>query len=366
MGAHILISFLFYNIILFGIIRRYKRGLYYIEKRDLIWYVILFIAFGTYGGGEGDYLHLKERMELYQTVYDVLYYDMMEVQYGYLAYLLNCNYHLWRLVIFSVQFIGMGWFMYKAKLNTYPILLCFVSLCLVSSVYGRAFWGLIYFFLGFYLLLEKKNPLFIIAILLCFFSHKQNVLLLSLLPLGFIDLKKWQLLFVLIIFSTLVVILKDNFISFLGAGIEDEYLNKKAIEYEDSTLSPFGGSILERTMFVLKYVPIAIVIISIIITILRDRHRYLSYDKPFRGVMNISIGVVFVSLLFLFSKVGGGVFFYRILGMVVFPIALIVPYLRSCKSISRQSFNLFVKCAIICTEIGYFKDVYYAIAGGAF
>ncbi len=36
---------------------------------------------------------------------------------------LNGNYFLWRFVLYSIQFIGFSWFLYKAKLNTYPIFL---------------------------------------------------------------------------------------------------------------------------------------------------------------------------------------------------------------------------------------------------
>jgi hypothetical protein len=142
--GHIILSFLFYNIILIIFYRHYKRGDYYIGKWNLVLYTIILIAFGVYGCGEGDYLHYKDKMSLYHSLADVYYYDMMEIQYNYLAYLVNGNYDLWRLVVFSVQFIGLSWFLYKAKLNTYPVLLSFITICLVISIYGRAFWGLIY------------------------------------------------------------------------------------------------------------------------------------------------------------------------------------------------------------------------------
>ena len=154
--VHIIISFLFYNLLLIIFYRHYKKGDYYINKSDLFFYTILLIAFGTYGGGEGDYLHYKKAVENIHSLADVFYYTGMEVQYYYLAYLSEGSYTLWRFFIFSIQFFGLGWFLYKAKLNTYPILLTFTSLFLVTSVYGRVYWGVIYFFMGCYLLIEKR------------------------------------------------------------------------------------------------------------------------------------------------------------------------------------------------------------------
>ena len=97
--GHILLSFLFYNILVIIFYTRYKRGGYYIKKSDLIFYTLLLIAFGTYGGGEGDYLHYKEAVEDIHSLADVLYNKGMEIQYYYLAYILGGNYTIWRLVV---------------------------------------------------------------------------------------------------------------------------------------------------------------------------------------------------------------------------------------------------------------------------
>ena len=77
--GHIFISFLFYNVLLFIVYRHYRKGDYYIKKSQLVIYTILLVAYGTYGGGEGDYLHYRDRMEFYRTLADVYHYDMMEI-----------------------------------------------------------------------------------------------------------------------------------------------------------------------------------------------------------------------------------------------------------------------------------------------
>lgn len=368
--SHILLSFLFYNVILLIFYSHYRRGHYYIKKKHLVFYTALLIAFGTYGGGEGDYLHYRERMTLFQSLYDVLYYDMMEVQYNYLAYLVNGNYNLWRLVIFSVQFIGMSWFLYKAKLNTYPVYLCFITYLLISSVYNRSYWGPIYYFMGIYLLLEKKNPLFLIAIALNYFSHTQNIVLFALLPLAFFDLKKWHLISSVLLFGIVVIVIRDVFTSILDTGgivggIESgDYINKKAQEYSEGKLGAFGNSIGEYIMFIFRYVPMAVIVLTWLNLIFNHHNKYLSFYKPLRRVLNIAISVVLLSLIVLFANIGGGTFFYRILAMALFPLCIILPSMVKNGTLSKKSFNFYILIFIIGSELSYLKDLYYAYAGG--
>lgn len=366
--THIFLSFLFYNVLLIIFFRHYKKGDYYIKKTDLIIYTILLIAFGTYGGGEGDFWHYQERVALFRFIEDVYYYDMMEVQYNYLAYWLHGNYYLWRLVIFSVEFIGMSWFLYKAKLNTYPIFLCFVAYCLILSVYNRGFWGSIYFFMGLYLLIEKKNPLFLIAIALCYFSHTQNIVLLMLLPLGFVNLKTWHLLLLLLITGLLVTLLRDTFNNIINVGgIEGaDYINKKMTDYSQSKLGNFGNSIGEFAIFILRHVPMFAIFISWVNIVVIKRNSYLSIYKPYRAVMNVTMGLVFLSLIVLFASIGGGTFFYRVLLMAFFPTAITLPFMFNCGLLKEKAFNIYIIVFIVGSELNYIKDLYYAFVGGGY
>lgn len=364
--GHILLSFLFYNVLLIIFYSHYRKGNYYIDKPHLVLYTILLIAYGTYGGGEGDYLHYKESVEEFHTLFDVMYYNGMEIQYNYLAYIVGANYDLWRLVLFSVQFIGMSWLLYKAKLNTYPVFLCFVSICLVLYTYQRAYWGVIFYFMGLYLLLEKKNPLFLIIIALCYISHTQNIVLLALLPLGFINIRKWQLLLVILLIGVLATTLKEYFTIYLDSGgVEGaDYLNDKAQRYSEGGLGNFGNSIGEYIMFVFRYVPLAVIVISCLKMIFVNRNRYMAFTKSFRGIINITIGLTIASLVVLFADLGAGTFFYRIISMTLFPISLLLPYFVETKTIKKATFRAYVLVYILVAEMGYFKDIYYAYANG--
>ena len=334
----------------------------------MVLYTILLIAFGTYGGGEGDYLHYKEIVEKFHTLFDVAYYNGMEIQYNYLAYLLDGNYNLWRLVVFSIQFIGMSWFIYKAKLNTYPFFLCFVSLCLVSSVYQRNFRGMIYFFMGLYLLIEKRNPLYLIAIAFCYVSHTQNIVLLALLPLACFDIKKWHLLIVLIFMGFMASLVQEQFTTILDqGGIEGaDYVNDRMSTYQESELGNFGNSIGEYLIFIIRYVPIAIVILGWISSIIFGKGKYYNYDTPFRRVINITIGALIASIVILFASLGGGTFFYRILGMTLFPISILLPYMVATNKINKKTYNNYLFIFMLTTELSYIKDIYYAYANGNF
>lgn len=364
--GHILLSFIFYNILLLFPYYHYRKGHYYIRKPQLILFTILLIAYGTYGSGEGDYVHYKESVEMFHTLFDVMYYDGMEIQYNYLAYILGGNYTLWRLVIFSVQFIGMSWLLYKAKLNTYPVLISIFTICIVLYTYQRSYWGVIFFFMGLYLLLEKKNPLFIIFLVLCYVSHTQNIILLALLPLGFMKIRKWQLLLAIIVIGIASAALKDYFTNFLDTGgIEDaDYINKKASVYSKDDRGNFGDSLGELMMFIFRYAPITVIIITWIKMIFIKRNRYLSFCKPYRGMVNVTLGLLFVSLVVMFAALGAGTFFYRILAMTLFPISILLPYMVENKTIKKKSFNIYILFFILVAEMGYIKDVYYAYANG--
>lgn len=333
----------------------------------MVLYTILLIAFGTYGTGEGDYLHYKENVEMFHSLFDVMYYKGMEIQYNYLAYIVGGNYTIWRLVIFSIQFIGMSWLLYRSKMNTYPILLSFITICLVYYTYQRSYWGVIFYFMGLYLLLEKKNPLFLIFVLLCYASHTQNIVLLALLPLGFIDLKKWQLFLAIILVGVMAATLKDYFTAYLDSGgFEDaEYFNSRMQTYGgDSELGNFGSSIGEVTIFIFRYLPIAVVVLILVRMIFLQRNRYLSLYKPYRRVMNVTIGLVIVSVIVLFASLGAGTFFYRILSMTLFPFSILLPYMARNKMIKKNTLNMYFMIYIFVAELGYVKDLYYAYANG--
>lgn len=363
--GHIFLSFLFFNLFILVINNHYKRGDYYIKKRELILYTALLVLFGVYGGGEGDYFKYKENVELYHSIFDI-YNGGMEPQYYYLSYLVDGNYNLWRLVLFSVQFVGMSWLIYKANLNSYPLYLSFISLCLVSSVYGRTYWGAIYFFMGVYLLIEKKNPLYLIIIALSYVSHTQNLVLLALLPLAFFDIKKWHMLLVLLFFGTFVSFLDSFFVSILDSGgIEGaDYVNDRMVTYSNSELGSFGNSFLEYVMFFLHYLPVAFLIITWVRIIMKRRDVYYSFYKPYRRVLNLTLYIVIISFVVLMASLGGGTFFYRILGMIFFPISILLPYMLKIGVIKKRTFNNYILFFIITTEIGYIKDFYYAYAHG--
>ena len=363
--GHIFLSFLFFNMLLCIFYSNYKRGKYYIKKAEWIKYIVLFILFGTLGGGEGDYYHYKEIIEQPYSLADIILYRGIETQYIYLSYLVGGNYNLWRFILFSIQFIGMGWFLYRAKLNTYPILLSFTSLCLVTSVYGRAFWGAIFFFMGVYLLIEKKNPFYLIVIALCYISHTSNLVLIALLPFAFIKIKKWHIVVILILFGTIVAVFKDTFTDFLGSGgfeaDEAEHLNDRLQSYGNKEATGYFGESLGETLgFVLRYVPI----LSILFTVLIISFKNKNILMPYRSIFNISFGLVILSLIILVAAIGGGTIFYRILGMTMFPVSILLPYIWDCGLIKKKRFNTFIYLFILCTEYSYFKDMYYALANG--
>lgn len=323
------------------------------------------ILFGAYGGGEGDYFTYKEAVESIHSLVDVYYFDSMEMQYYYLAYMLDGDYFLWRIVIFSIQFIGLSWFLYMAKLNTYPIFFCFTSICLYSSIYGRSFWGAIFFFMGVYLMIERKNPLFLIAVALSYFSHTSNLVLIALLPLGFFDIKRRHILLI-ICFGFIIPYFHEFFTDYLYyGGIEGtDYLNSKLIIYSESSLRFLGNSIGEVVTALLRYIPMFTILFILLKLIFNSRNKYIGILMPSRRIINITLGVVMVSFIFLFSSIGGNVLAYRVLNLIIFPLSLILPYLVENKIVSKKKFHIFMLFFILSIELNYIKDLYYFYVGG--
>lgn len=369
--GHIFLSCLFFNLILIILYSHYKRGGYYVKKKDLILYTILFIAFGTYGGGEGDYFHYQELVEEFNTFEDVLFFTGMEKQYVFLSYIVGGDYTLWRFILYSIQFIGFSFLLYKANLNTYPVLLSFTSFCLVTSVYGRSFWGIIYFFLGIYSLIEKKNPFYLLAIVLCYLSHMSEIILLALSPLAFINIKKWHFLLIVVVFGSLVAIFKDTFTNLLNTGGIDadgaDYLNGRLQHYGNAhSAGNFGNSIGERISMILRDSFVITILFTPVRLIFKSHNGYLSIYKPVRGIINISIGLIITALVVLAASVGSGTIFYRIFDMTFFPVSIILPCLWCSKFISKRRFDLYIYLFIFYSEYGYLKDLYYAYANGIY
>lgn len=366
---HIFLSFIFFNIIVYDLYGHYKRGGYYVKTKDLYRFVILFILFGTYGGGEGDFLHYKDIVEGYNTMSDVLFYTGMEQHYVYLSYLVGGNYYLWRFVLFSFEFLGFGFFLYKSKLNTYPILLSFATLCLITSVYGRAAWGGIYFFFGVYLLIEKKNPLYLIAIILSYVSHTSGLVRIFLLPLAFINIKRWHIIAIVLIFGSLVVAFREKFTDIINSGGIDyegaEYINDRLQTYgEGGSKSYFGKSLGTAITIILKDILVVSILYSITKSIFKNRNGYLSMYKPLRGVINISLGIVLLSFIVLAASVGSAPFFYRIFDMSTFMVSIILPCLTQSNFFTKRRYENYIYWFIFYSEFGYLRDLYYAYANG--
>lgn len=365
--GHIFLSFIFYNILFLSVYLRYKQGKYYIKKKDLFFYTILLVTYGTYGGGEGDFLHYEESVKMIHSLSDAEgHLNGMEIQYNYLAFLVDGNYYLWRLIICIIEFGGMSWLLYKAKLNTYPILLCFITLFLILSVYQRSYWGVIYFFLGLYLLLQKRKPLYLVLMSLCCVSHTQNLLLIALLPLALINVKKWLLICILFSLYPLGSLLNNSFFDIIISGGIDgaDYVNDKMAVYSQSGIGYFGSSIGEYLLSFLRYTPMFILFISWNLLILKKNKIYSSLYKPYQRILNITLGIFCTSIVVYFANLGGGTFFYRTLAMTYFPVTLLLPYMRRISLISKKTFNICIFIFALTSEYSYIKDLYYAYQAG--
>ena len=249
------------------------------------------------------------------------------------------------------------------------MLIAFTSLFLVTSIYGRVYWGVIYYFIGLYLFIENKKPLYLILVALCYVSHTSNLILIALLPLGFWELKRWHLVLIIVLFGSITSLFNDYFNLILDEGGIDgaDYLNGKVNSYTTSgqfVFSYWGNSIGEKIIFLLRHVPLIFVLFRIMKIFMGDNKEFKLFDKPFRRIIYVYIGVNLISFVFLFADMKTGTYFYRVLAMSFFPITLILPYLMVKKQMTKHSFNLYIILFLIASEANYLKDMYYAYVAG--
>lgn len=228
---------------------------------------------------------------------------------------------------------------------------------------------MIFYFIGLFLLIEKKNPLFLVVIGLCYFSHTQNVALLALLPMGFIKLKSWHLIAIVPFLGLIAVYFKDYLLAIIDSGgIEDaDYLNSKIHTYGEGGTNYFGSSAGEFLLFVFRYVPMVVVVLTWGKMILTNKKMYNSLGISYRGIMNITLGLVIAAVIVLSaSSLGIGIIFYRVLAMALFPLVLLLPYMVDKKMLKKRTFNKILLVYMFCSEYSYMKDLYYAYVSGTF
>lgn len=359
----LILSFIFYNIIVLLIYKHYKRGEYNISTKDLIWFTIAFIAYGTYGNHLGDYWRLNETIKLFGTtaVWDIG--RSMEIQYYLLAKWVDGNYVLWRLAINVVSFVGLAFFLKKANMDNYPTLLLFATMCLFWTAGHRGWWGYIYYYFGVYLFFKTKRPWYLIFALFSYFSHASNILLIALLPITFFRFNRFVAMGLIIYLGLGLGVFQEYFDGIVSNGMDDEYYTQKVETYANQNLNNFfGASIGEYLQYFFLMAPKFLFMFYMSKKVIFDKEYVRTMSRGQNALTNVSILLFFVSVTAFFMNLGTGTIASRIMSMSTFPILLLANYVlvgRKAKYIPMMTM-----CFFLTIEFTYIFSIYYTSVHG--
>lgn len=359
----LILSFIFYNIIVWLIFRHYRRGEYNISTKDLIWFSILFIAFGTYGNHLGDYWRLNEMIEFYGKTPDFDIGRAMEVQYYLLAKWVNGNYVLWRLSINVVAFVGLAFFLRKSNMDNYPTLLLFATMCLFWAAGHRGWWGYIYYFFGIYLFYKTNKLWYLIFALFSYYSHSSTIILIALLPITFFKFNRFVAIGLIVFFSLGIGIFQEYFDNIVSTGLDDEYYSQKLESYANQNVNNFfGSSIGEYLENTFSKVPKYLFMLYMSKMVIFNKFYVETMSREQNALTNVSIILFFVSVMALFMNLGSGTFASRILSMSTFPILFLVNHVlvgNKAKYTPKMTM-----CFLLSIEFTYIFSIYYAHVHG--
>lgn len=359
----LILSFIFYNIIVLLIYMHYKQGEYEVTTKQLIVFTLLFIAFGTYGNHLGDYWRINEMIEFYGKTPSDDFGSSMEKQYYALAKFVNGNYVLWRFIINCIAFGGLAFFLRKSKMANYPTLLLFATMCLFWVAGHRGWWGYIYYYFGVYLFFRDKKVIYLILVAFSYFSHSSNILLLLLLPIGFLKINRFYIVIVCLFISLGLNIFQEYFNIIAESGIGNEYYSDKLQTYSSQNANNFfGSSIGEYLQNFFILVPKYLFMFYILKQLLSKKY-YINNMRPEENaITHICIISFLVSIAAFFMDLGSGTIAFRLFTMSTFPILLLSNYFLIGNK-KKYKFKM-MKCFFISIELVYIFSIYYASIHG--
>ena len=289
-----------------------------------------FIIYGVWGIQMGDYPSYAEIVQdvynrgKYLSDYEDSWLSHMEPIYNWLAIQCKGNIHLWRLVWFTVQWLGMGYMLWKLKVNNYEAILVFILLVFYSVNSGRVSWGIGYFFLSLYLFLSTHQKRYLLFLVLSYWAHTSMILLFSLLPILLVKFNRNRILVVILLIPVLVSVMNYVFDEFLLVNqFDNEYLNRKLNTYGNNE---FGASIWGET--IVEFISVFIyrfplyVILYIVISFYLKLQVHLK-DSIIRYFSFVFILFIYTCCAY-FSNLKSGSFFNRYLMMLYLPSFVLI------------------------------------------
>lgn len=362
-----LFGMLLYNVLVFYVYVKYKnQGNRPMSQLSFTFLIGAFIIYGVWGIQMGDYLSYAEIVRdvynsgKYLSDYEDFYLSHMEPIYNRLAIQCKGNIHLWRLVWFTVQWLGMGYMLWKLKINNYEAILVFILLVLYSVNGGRVSWGIGYFFLSLYLFLSTHKKRYLLFLILSYWAHTSMILLFAFLPAVFIKIKR--LYIILGIFSIPFLVLLLNYIFneyILVNEFENEYLNRKINIYGNyesgSTIWGDYFGLIIRTL--IYRIPLYLAVFKILIDIIRKR---VQLSDENRRYISFYFCLFIYTCCALFSNLKSGSFYNRYFIMLYLPSYIVICSLYRFYDI-RKLFSVILFILWVHINIEYCSYILFSI-----
>lgn len=343
----IYISFVFYGILQIFSLIKLNKNLYHGKREMPIKFVLSFcLIFSVYAYCVPDFAGHALILKLLSESKE----SHIEPFYDWLGKFVNCDYLLFRIIIYSVIYYCLFVIMKKYSANK-KIFVLFFIIWMLSSISNliRSSLSDVIAFLG--ILAFYRNPgnvknflILLIFIIPSFYLHKSAFMLIVPLALSFLPLNKRKSLIYAILFP--IITIAANFVM--------SYLFKTY--FVNSSYSSMQEGI--NLTYIIRNVVVFCVNFMVWLFIIR-KTTYLAHSRTLYGYIYrfLFFGLIIWSattLLPISSYVG-----YRFFGHCLIPIVLLATYLASKSSfIVKSKLYMYSVCLVIINIINGYYSVY--------
>ena len=356
------IFFAIYVVVFCLFVKAYNsRRIFVLDKKYTIIFLVFFMIFAVYYCLDGDYYRYKIHVEKASDIYRP---DTIEYVYQRLAFYINGNYNLFRLIVWGGAIILMSISTKLMRVNVLFMLMSIFVIYYEKVVYARATMGMSIYFLGLCLLLyclDRKKIVFVVAaiaiIIISIFFHRSMIFLIALTPTLVVPLENKKMRALMVVFLAFIALALTQ-IDFLSELMHnDEEYDTKYDKYNShilggrwaiDSIKSLVSNLFSYTLF---YLPFFYISSSIT--------KYGSQiPLLIRRLYRINFSVIAISTSFFILYGGINVFFYRTLYMCMIPICILLSYCSKVRIISRKKMQSILIIAFVYMLLHFMTSIY--------
>lgn len=350
----------FYLAIIFT---NYKYGLKFpftrsVSSRKIKWTLFFIGFFFITHCLKGDFFHMMEHVYDYSSIPGA--YNFGEEIYPKIGLFVGKNYFLFRTVVWGGAFVL---FCLTARKMDIPVYYAAVLLLATHSIifcYARATAAMAVYFFGLSFLCKPLNNkwwsyvigLFVI-ILSCAF-HRSAIIMVIMTIMILIPIQKRSILLLFIALPILSVVFKNILMAVALSESTDEILSNKIQSYSEREINHgVSGLIIMFLEYGSFYIPAILTAMSIFIN-----GNMKKIPTEVFLMFKVALGLVMVSILFLFMGSSYVTFVYRMLFMSMIPLTLVIVKLYKCNIMNHKYLLVCIYSGIAYCLVRYVYTIY--------